>query len=687
MRQRDDAIFAAFLSRIRVGNITSDDIELLKTRIITEEMDNNHSYLHLFPTNRQVDIYNINLLSKLSAPMRTFTASDKIPDKFPVITIPSSDIKSGGLPSVLQLKQGCRIMLIRNIDVQHGLVNGAIGSVTGFVENTQRIRSTNCTPTAILVQFDDIKNQTWASATFPHYENYVPIEQFEARFPITYGRGNKFVEATRLQFPLKVAYANTIHKCQGQTLDNVVISMDGRFGPGQAYVALSRCRSLEGLHILDFKTTSIKTNLKSLQSVDHLSQQNPFTEPHKLFLGNTGLRIASINCRSWNSHSEDAIADPYISNCQIAVFTETRICVNTLVNIPLRSSIVCSPPIPNHGGVMVSLSNDMTYDEIFRVVNDNIQIFALRIQMPNNSTFRQLILVSLYRSPSSKYTFFEAIIHEHIIPLLTTNDSNYQVIVLGDFNVNDLDPKHKDRFLNCPQYITQSTCNTGSLLDHVYWTGSADAIYCEVIGCYWSDHFIVATHIDYTISNSSVSENVKSNTTVVMTRTDENVLDHCNNLATHSSSSATNIRLNRMSITEEDDCFESLEPTIDSNSFASHFDVNQPEIQYSSCPIDIRLNRMSITEEDECVVAFESKRLNRMSLTDDDEGVVAFRPIIYTDYNSLASHFDDLMGSKTQIFVSVDTSDFFLRFPCQSMRLHQMDTVYYILGRYRQDYI
>jgi len=56
--------------------------------------------------------------------------------------------------------------------------------------------------------------------------------------------------------------------------------MDGKFGPGQAYVALSRCRTLDGLHILNFNATTIRTNIKSLQAIDQLSKQNPFTLSH-----------------------------------------------------------------------------------------------------------------------------------------------------------------------------------------------------------------------------------------------------------------------------------------------------------------------------------------------------------------------------------------------------------------------
>jgi len=691
MRQKGDTNFASLLSRMRVGKVTSDDIELLKTRVITEDMDNNDSHLHLFPTNQQVDTYNNKLLYKLSTPMWTFKAIDKLPDKFPGITIPGSDIKAGGLPSILSLKEGCRVMLIRNVDVPHGLVNGAIGSITGFIQTSQQTVSQNCTPKAILVEFDDIKNQKWASQTFPSYNKSVPIELFEARFPITCGRGNKFVEATRLQFPLKVAYASTIHKCQGQTLDNVVISMHGRFGPGQAYVALSRCRSLQGLHILDFNASSIKTNTKSLKSVQQLSKENPFTKPHQLFLGDTGLRISSINCRSWNCHSQDAINDPYISNCQIAVFTETWLSVNFNVIIPHKSSIICAPSLPNHGGVMVSLSNDLKYKEILRLTSMDIQILALRIEMPQKSIFKELILVAVYRSPSSPYSSFVTTIHKHVNPLLSKADSNCPLIILGDFNVNLLDPKHRNPFLNCPQYVKDATHNSGSLLDHIYWTGNSALLKYEIIGSYWSDHSIVATHINYSdISHLSLSQNIINCETNIVPNThdklsssvsflntgqhsptetlrdiEHDITDRNENInltSKYSSKPSIDIRLQRMSLTDDEDCFvttNSSVPTCYTPAYICESSTSfQSKILHSACPVNVRLNRMSIPEDDDCNISYESVRLSRMSIAEDDECMISFTPMTYNNYDSLASHFDELMGTRTQLLLSLETSDF-----------------------------
>jgi len=100
----------------------------------------------------------------------------------------------------------------------------------------------------------------------------------------------------------------------------------------------------------------------------------------------------------------------------------------------------------------------------------DIQILALRIEMPENFTFKQLILIALYRS-SSPFSTFANMIHKRINPLLSTTNSNNspkKAIILGDFNVNLLDPKHRDLFINCPQYVKEATHISGSLLDHVY---------------------------------------------------------------------------------------------------------------------------------------------------------------------------------------------------------------------------
>ena len=138
--------------------------------------------------------------------------------------------KNTGLPTELTLKVGARVMLVRNVYTDVGLFNGALGVVTGFLPDLSRV------PTAVLVLFDNQQLRKVSADRHPTMSGSFPVERAEARFSVR--KGNSVVEGKRLQFPLKVAFAMTIHKCQGQTLNSVVVSLKGRFGPGQAYVAL-----------------------------------------------------------------------------------------------------------------------------------------------------------------------------------------------------------------------------------------------------------------------------------------------------------------------------------------------------------------------------------------------------------------------------------------------------------------
>ena len=142
-------------------------------------------------------------------------------------------------------------MLTTNVDVSDGLVNGARGEVVHVVTNSDD------EVTCVLVKFDNstvgrkfIQTSQYRS-THPHA---VPLAKYEV------AKGRRWSEITRLQFPLTLAWATTIHKVQGLTLDEIVVDMKGgRFSPGQAYVAFSRVKTLEGLH---FNRKTIKVTGK-----------------------------------------------------------------------------------------------------------------------------------------------------------------------------------------------------------------------------------------------------------------------------------------------------------------------------------------------------------------------------------------------------------------------------------------
>lgn len=132
----------------------------------------------------------------------------------------------------IQLKIGAQVMLVKNMDVAGGLVNGSRGYVVAFEPESR----------APIVKFVNGLE--------------VPIRYEQWSFKINAAGAC----VTRRQLPLQLAWAMSIHKSQGMTLDCVEISLSRVFEFGQAYVALSRAKSLESLKIVDFDPDAIRAN-------------------------------------------------------------------------------------------------------------------------------------------------------------------------------------------------------------------------------------------------------------------------------------------------------------------------------------------------------------------------------------------------------------------------------------------
>ncbi len=135
----------------------------------------------------------------------------------------------------LTLRKNAQVMLLKNMDVSGSLVNGSRGCVIGFTEtNLPIVKFLNGTELTI-------KYDTWS-------------------FKLNSNGGGGGGMITRKQLPLQLAWAISIHKSQGMTLDCVEISLSRVFEYGQAYVALSRAKSLSSIKIIDFDASAIRAN-------------------------------------------------------------------------------------------------------------------------------------------------------------------------------------------------------------------------------------------------------------------------------------------------------------------------------------------------------------------------------------------------------------------------------------------
>ena len=185
--------------------------------------------------------------------------------------MPTSKANTGGLISELCLAVGAKVMLTVNVDVSDGLVNGARGTVADILRTSGKV-------SLVLVNFDNSRGGITAIQKSHYREQYphaVPISRHEAVFRIS---RNKTAEVSRTQFPLVLSWATTIHKVQGLTLDKIVVDMKGgRFAAGQAYVALSRVKTLDSLFIKNFSPDCIKTSpavIELLTSISNTCMSN-----------------------------------------------------------------------------------------------------------------------------------------------------------------------------------------------------------------------------------------------------------------------------------------------------------------------------------------------------------------------------------------------------------------------------
>ena len=141
-------------------------------------------------------------------------------------------------------------MITTNIDVTDGLTHGAMGTVTNVV-----IDQTTGKMNVILVAFDSehVGQETRYTSVY-NSTNQMLFQYIKHRQHFLFTKKTSF-QATRTQFPLTIAWAVTIYKCQGLTLSEIVIDMTcakGKFKPGKAYVAISGVKTLDKLHIINY---------------------------------------------------------------------------------------------------------------------------------------------------------------------------------------------------------------------------------------------------------------------------------------------------------------------------------------------------------------------------------------------------------------------------------------------------
>lgn len=215
--RQTDRHFIDILNHARNCTLTSQDISDLNARYIPGFSPKpEDGYIRLMTHNRQVDYINAAEMEKLDSKPYTFVAA--VTGTFPEESYPTADS--------LTLKKGAQVMFIKN-DAERRFINGTLGEVKSIDKNSIAVRLAE-SGTVI-----DVEPMEWQNIRYQFDEESKEISSKQiGRFK---------------QYPLKAAWAITVHKSQGLTFDKAIIDVHAAFSPGQAYVALSRCRTLDGL--------------------------------------------------------------------------------------------------------------------------------------------------------------------------------------------------------------------------------------------------------------------------------------------------------------------------------------------------------------------------------------------------------------------------------------------------------
>jgi ATP-dependent DNA helicase PIF1 len=251
--RQNDKDYIEILNEIREGSLSQKNIEILKKyvkRPYDETQHNNCHLTKLFPIRSRVDHINNLMFEKIEEPIQnynmitqtnltTFIETGKPFDEFTTSKCENLTfdeirkeveqlIANSNLQKELQLKKGAAVMCLTNLDLERGICNGSQGIIIDFINGKPKVKFSN--GIIEIISIHSIQSEEYPS--------------------IAIG-----------QYPLCLAWAMTIHKMQGATLDMAQIDIGNTiFDYGQTYVGLSRIRSLDGLYLSDFNPHRIKTN-------------------------------------------------------------------------------------------------------------------------------------------------------------------------------------------------------------------------------------------------------------------------------------------------------------------------------------------------------------------------------------------------------------------------------------------
>ena len=476
-RQDQDREYAELLNRVRVGNQTSEDIKMLETRIRPLGHPDLEGAMFISCTNSEVNKFNLIGLNRLESELEvveSINIHQTIKNFKPKVNSKGNiGTEKNATPfrDKLELKVGARVMLTYNIDVMDCLTNGTRGEIVAFDKSkTGYIEK-------IIVKFDDVcqgqQRRNQDKVTQMKFPGCTALE----RVMFQYSLGKKISSVSNtargIQFPLRLCFATTSHKFQGQTVakpNKIAIDLRTVFTAAMAYVMLSRVQELGQLFILgSVPVNKIYADQRALNELERLERVSINNNPTK-WEKQEGLNIFSLNCQSLMPKMEHIREDPVVGQSDIICLSETWLHSDGRDDKLEINGYQLHTNIVGNGRGLATYFKNSQFKHQCDVKETTFQLTKL--------TSNNVDVISVYRSNGAKLEQLSVHLLEMIDPLKIT-------VFCGDLNIC-FKADRSNKLISMleaqgfEQFVKEATHIQGGLLDHAYINKSNRSIEVDV---------------------------------------------------------------------------------------------------------------------------------------------------------------------------------------------------------------
>ena len=324
-RQGDDKAYADLLLRMRTESHTEEDLKVLRKRVFKK----GHIWYKdvattIVCTNAKAKEINDRELRKMEGEEMMFKAKHSHalqPDYKPMID-EVGQVGKTSFVDELVVKKGCPVMLVSNIDVADCLSNGQLGTLVDTVKGGNGVVKW------LMIKFKNVNvGKEWRQrhpGLAEIYPGCTGVEKLSWDYNLK-EEGPRHINI--YQFPIKVAFAVTAHKIQGQSIlkpAKVAVDLAGTKSSSQAYVMLSRVEDIEQIGIMgDFKESNVRIDKNALAELQKMNERSMNRNPTPWRDGKEAVRIAALNVMNLRNNHRYLVQDPTLRFADIVCVSET----------------------------------------------------------------------------------------------------------------------------------------------------------------------------------------------------------------------------------------------------------------------------------------------------------------------------------------------------------------------------